>query len=126
MKELNKLQSLLFQVGGLLLVAGAILPMVSELRDYAVLVFSIGVLLFGSMQLLQRYEGRSIVLRRLRRQQIIGIALLAASAALMLMKEYHVGPIAIRGDEWKVTLIVAAILELYTSFRIPAELEKEQ
>lgn len=126
MKELNKLQSLLFQVGGILLVAGAILPMVSELRDYAVLVFSIGVLLFGSMQLLQRYEGRSIVLRRLRRQQIIGIALLAASAALMLMKEYHVGPIAIRGDEWKVTLIVAAILELYTSFRIPAELEKEQ
>lgn len=125
MKELNKLQSLLLQAGGILLVAGAILPMVPELRDYAVLVFGIGVLLFGSMQLLQSYEGRSLVLHRLRRQQIIGIALLAASAALMLMKEYHVGPIAIRGDEWKITLIVAAILELYTSFRIPAELEKE-
>lgn len=125
MKELNKLQSLLLQAGGILLVTGAILPMVPELRDYSVIVFGIGVLLFGSMQLLQRYEGRNIVLRRLRRQQIIGIALLAASAALMLMKEYHVGPIAIRGDEWKITLIVAAILELYTSFRIPTELEKE-
>lgn len=125
MSNNNRLQNIALQVGGILLVTGAILPMVPALHAYAPIVFTIGALLFGSMQILERYEGRNITIRRLRRQQIIGVALLIASAALMLMKEYHVGPIAIRGDEWKITLIVAAILELYTAFRIPTELEKE-
>lgn len=124
MKQLTKFQNLLFQLGGILLVAGAILPMVRELAAYAPIVFSAGALLFGSMQLLQRYDGPNIVVRRLRRQQILGAFFLMFAAALMVMKQYHVGPIPIRGDEWKVALIVAAILELYAAFRIPAELEK--
>ena len=113
------------QVGGILLVAGAIMPMVPAVATYAAMVFTVGALAFGCMQLLQRYDGRSIVIRRLRRQQIIAAFLLMLSAALLIMKQYHVGPIVIRGDEWKITLIVAAILELYTAFRIPQELEKE-
>ncbi len=31
-----------------------------------------------------------------------------------------------RGQEWVVCLAVACVLELYTAFRIPAELEKEK
>lgn len=126
MKQLNTFQNALFIIGGCLLVIGAIMPMVPAVRDYASLVFSAGALLFGSMQLLQRYDGRSIVIRRLRRQQILGAFFLMISAALMIMKTYHVGPIPIRGDEWKVTLIVAAILEFYTAFRLPVEIEKEK
>lgn len=125
MKRLTPFQNLLFQTGGLLLVAGAIMPMVSAIGQYAAAVFSCGALLFGSMQLLQRYDGPNFVIRRLRRQQILGAFLLMISAALMVMKQYRVGPIPIRGDEWKLTLTVAAIVELYTAFRIPQELEKD-
>lgn len=125
MKQLNTFQNALFIIGGCLLVVGAIMPMVPDVRDFAPLAFSAGALLFGCMQLLQRYDGRNIVIIRLRRQQILGAFFLMISAALMIMKTYHVGPIPIRGDEWKVSLIVAAILEFYTAFRLPAELEKE-
>ena len=45
------------------------------------------------------------------------------SACLMLAAESRLLPL--RGGEWKITLAVAAVLELYTAFRLPAELEKE-
>lgn len=119
------LKSILLQMGGILLVAGAILPMVPPLREWAAVTFSAGALLFGSMQLLDRYDGPNFVIRRLRRQQILGAFALMIAAALLVMKTYGVGPVPIRGDEWKIALIVAAILELYTAFRIPQEMEKE-
>lgn len=125
MKHLNTLQTLIFQVGGLLMVAGAVMPIIPALSAWAVVTFTVGALAFGSMQLLQSYDGRNIVIRRLRRQQIIGAFLLMITACLMIMQRYGVGPIPIRGDEWKVTLFVAAILELYTAFRLPQELEKD-
>ncbi len=124
MKQLNNIQNILFQVGGILLVAGAILPMVPALSSHASMVFAIGALLFGSMQMLQRYEGNNFVIKRLRRQQLLGAILLMVTACLMIMKRYQLGPL--RADEWKIVLIVAAILELYTAFRIPYELEKEE
>lgn len=126
MKQLNTLQTLIFQIGGLLMVAGAIMPIIPAVSAWAVVTFTVGALAFGSMQLLQSYDGRSVVIRRLRRQQILAAFLLMITACLMIMKRYGVGPIPIRGDEWKVSLIVAAILEAYTAFRIPAEVEKEE
>lgn len=123
MKPLSHLQSLAFTLGGLLLLAGALLPMVPTLSHYGPYVFSAGALLFGTLQLVQRYDGRSITVRRLRRQQMLGALLLMISACLMLAAESRLLPL--RGGEWKITLAVAAVLELYTAFRLPAELEKE-
>ncbi|MDO5075379.1 MAG: hypothetical protein Q4D66_05850 [Bacteroidales bacterium] len=123
MRPLSTLQSLLYQLGGLLLLAGAVLPLVPSLGLYAPYVFTTGVLMFVSMQLLQRYEGHSVVLRRLRRQQLIGAGLLVLSAAVMWGKWLNIGPL--RGDEWKIVLLIAAVLQLYTAFRIPAQLNKE-
>lgn len=124
MKQLSPLQNILFQTGGILLVAGAIMPMLHAVSSHAAVVFALGALLFGCMQMLQRYKGCNFIVRRLRRQQIFGALLLIVSGGLMVMKQYHLG--RIRGDEWKITLIVAALLELYTAFRIPTELEKEK
>ena len=123
MKPLSHLQTLAFTLGGLLLLAGALLPMVPTLSHYGPYVFSAGALLFGTLQLVQRYDGRSITVRRLRRQQMLGALLLMISACLMLAAESRLLPL--RGGEWKITLAVAAVLELYTAFRLPAELEKE-
>ena len=55
MKPLSHLQSLAFTLGGLLLLAGALLPMVPTLSHYGPYVFSAGALLFGTLQLVQRY-----------------------------------------------------------------------
>ena len=119
-----KIQNFIFQVGGLLLVAGAIMPMIPQIAHFAALCFSIGALCFGGMQMLQRYDGGNLVLRRLFRQQKLGALLIIVSAALMMLPQHF--PQILRGDEWKVTLIVAAVLEVYTAFRIPHEMEKAE
>ena len=124
MKPLSRLQSLAFTLGGLLLLVGALLPMVPSLSDFAPYVFCAGALLFGTLQLVQRYEGRNVTVRRLRRQQMLGACLLMISACLLLVTAFRLLPL--RGGEWKVALAIAAVLELYTAFRLPAELEKEE
>ena len=124
MKPLSQLQSLAFTLGGLLLLVGALLPMVPTLSDFAPYVFCAGALLFGMLQLVQRYEGRNVTVRRLRRQQMLGACLLMISACLLLVTAFRLLPL--RGGEWKVVLAIAAVLELYTAFRLPTELEKEK
>ena len=119
-----KIPNLIFQGGGLLLVAGAIMPMIPQIAHFAALCFSIGALCFGGMQMLQRYDGGNLVLRRLFRQQKLGALLIIVSAALMMLPQHF--PEILRGDEWKVTLIVAAVLEVYTASRIPHEMEKTE
>lgn len=52
-----------------------------------------------------------------RRQQIFGALLLVLTGAFMFFTH---------GNEWIVSLTIAAILELYTSVRIPQEEAKEQ
>ena len=104
-----KIQNFIFQGGGLLLVAGAIMPMIPQIAHFAALCFSIGALCFGGMQLLQRYDGGNLII---------------VSAALMMLPQHF--PEILRGDEWKVTLIVAAVLEVYTAFRIPHEMDKSE
>ena len=74
-----------------------------------------GAVLFGVMQVTDRYTGDSFVVRRLRRQQILAAFLLVLTGVLML---------TLRHNEWVVCLLIAAVIELYTSFRIPKEMEK--
>lgn len=124
MNQLNKFQNFLYGLGGILLLIGAAMPLLPGMLLPGANVFTIGVLFFAPMQMLARYEGKDITVRRLRRQQLIGALLLLVTAGLLLMKAYHVGPL--RGDEWKLTLTIAAILEVYTAFRIPAALQEEQ
>lgn len=73
--------------GGILLVAGALLPLF--LPTVAPYLFALGALLFAPAQIADRYEGRNIIIRRLRRQQVMGALLLVVTAALMFMSAYH-------------------------------------
>lgn len=120
MNKLTSFQVVLMQVGAVLMLAGAAIflfhPQVSTI------VFFLGALAFCSMQLLQRYEGRSFVIRRLRRQQLLGATALLLTPVLMLMQAWRFG--FARRNEWVVCLTVACVLELYTAFRIPAELKR--
>ena len=89
--------------------------MISDTHQYCKRVLASDDL-FAAMQITDTYKGSSFVVKRLRRQQIIGAVLLVAAGILMLV---------LHRNEWMVCLLVAAIFELYTAFRIPKELERD-
>lgn len=83
---------------------------------YAPYVYLVGSFVFGYVQVMNGYSGKSFVLRRLYRQQQIGSILLFMAGILMIV--WH-------NNEWILCLAIAAFLELYTAFRIPQEEKKE-
>lgn len=122
MKKLNNIQTLVFRLGGVLVIVGAMLNPIQQAA--APYVYCLGALMFASMQMLAGYDGSNFVIRRLRRQQIIGALLLLLSGVAMFGNEYHVT--YMQHNEWMIIMLIAAILQLYTAFRIPSELEKEK
>ena len=111
---MNKAYQLSQVVGAVLLLVGAMLQITRwELSPY---LYTIGAVLFAYVQVMSRYEGKNLIIRRLRRQQILGAVLLVFAGVLMFVTKHN---------EWVLSLTIAAILELYTAYRIPSELEKE-
>ena len=102
-------------VGAVLLLVGAMLQITRwELSPY---IYKVGAVMFAYVQVMSRYEGQNLIVRRLRRQQVLGAVLLVFAGVLMFVT---------RHNEWVLCLSAAAVLQLYTAFRIPSELEKEK
>ncbi len=123
MHPLSKLQNAIYAAGGILLVVGIILHTVPGMEQTAPYVYTVGAAAYASMQMLARYDGRNLVIRRLRRQQLFGAILLLLAAPLMFMDVWNVSPLP--GGTWLLLVTIAAIYQLYAAFRIPAELKKE-
>lgn len=121
MKELNKWQVAIQAVGAILVLVGSVVY-ITQWKG-AFYLFATGVICFTSMQWMAGYDGCNLVVRRLRRQQLIGALCMLLSAVAMGMQTFRMG--GTQSNEWIVCLTIAAVLELYTVFRIPAELEKE-
>ncbi len=122
MKQLTPLQNIIFRIGAVLILVGAagfIMYPVAGLY-----VFGIGVLMFTLMQAKTEYQGHNITLLRLRRQQLLACCCYVLSLVMMSMQLFRWGPC--RRQEWVVVLTIGCVLELYTSFRIPQEIEKEK
>lgn len=130
MKQLSKFQSAVFVIGAILMVVGAAAGVVRS--TWAPYVFAPGALLYVSMQLLQRYEGQNLAVRRLRRIMIFSDVLLLATAVLMFASQGN--PLGLDWttylsyvrNNWVVLLLLAAVLQLYTVYRIGSELEREK
>ena len=122
MRELTRGENVCFVAGAVLMLVGLVLFVVHP--RLSLYTYGTGTLLFVLMQLRAEYLGRSFVLRRLRRQQLFACCLFVVTLALLSMQVLEWGPF--RRQEWVVALTIAAVLELYTSFRIPNELSKEQ
>lgn len=129
MRKLNKVQTIVFLAGALLMVIGAGASLLAW--KGAPYVFAVGALAFASMQLLQRYEGNNFVIRRLRRMMILSDVLFLLSALLMFASMgnvfglSHIDYITYIYNKWVLTLLVAALLQLYSTHRIDRELTKE-
>mgnify|MGYP006916039495 CR=1 FL=1 len=126
MKQLSKTQTVIFIVGGLLMVCGAGLSLFRLAA--APYVYSLGALGFVSMQMLQRYEGNSVTVRRLRRIMLLSDVLFLAATVLMFASMGnplgidHITYITYIYNKWVVVLLIAAVLQLYSTHRIGSEL----
>ena len=129
MRQLNKTQNFIFLAGALVMVVGTIASVL--MWKYAPYVFTVGALAFTSMQFLQRYEGTNFVIRRLRRMMLLSDFLFLLSALLMFASMGNVfglsqiDYITYIYNKWVLTLLVAALLQLYSTHRIDRELTKE-
>mgnify|MGYP006918550603 FL=1 len=112
---MSKYYSAIATVGSVALLLGAALQ-ITQLA-WAPYLYLIGAIMFAYVQVMSGYEGKNIIIRRLRRQQIIGATLLVVAGVMMILW---------KRNEWVVCLTIAAVLEMYTVFRIPQEEEKEK
>lgn len=88
MRQLSKLQSTLFLLGGVLMVVGAGLYVFLLIQKVASVMFLVGALLFATMQMAQRYEGTSFVIRRLRRVMFLADVCFVLASLLMIEQVY--------------------------------------
>ena len=112
---MSKIYQIIQGVGAVLLLVGAMLQITRW--ELSPIIYTLGAVMFAYVQVMSRYEGKNLILRRLRRQQILGAVLLVFAGVLMFVTKHN---------EWVLCLTIAAVLELYTAFRIPSELEKEK
>ena len=106
---MKQLVPALFAVGAIMALTGAAVYITGW--NYAPYIYTIGA---GFIALA---KGKSKILKRLRIQQIFGALALILTGAFMFTT---------RGNEWIACLTIAAVLELYTAFRIPQEEAKEE
>lgn len=129
MRELNKIQTAIFLLGGILMAIGAGTTLLGW--GSAPYIFAIGALGFSSMQMLQRYEGPSFTIRRLRRMMLLSDVLFLVAALLMFASKgnflglSYITYIEYVYNKWVIVLLIAALLQLYSMHRIGSELEKE-
>ena len=129
MKQLSRVESAIFLLGGLLMVMGAGTSLLAWAG--APYVFALGALCFTAMQMKQRYDGQNVTIRRLRRMMLISDVLFLVSALLMFASQRnifgldHITYLQYVYQKWVVTLLIAAILQLYSYHRIGQELVKE-
>lgn len=122
MKTLTRMENFLFRLGAVLMLCGLAVRMFDA--RIGLYVYGIGVLLFCLMQVRAEYLGRDTVIVRLRRQQLLACVFFLLSVACMSMQVLNYG--ILRRIEWVVALAIGCVLELYTAWRIPAELEKSK
>lgn len=98
-------------------------------------VFLTGTLLFGVMQMLQTYEGDDLTLRRLKKIQSLGDLLFILSGILMVDSAWgffrnlftsYLDYLNYVYNKWVVLLLIAVVLEVYTTHRIDHEVSKKK
>ena len=112
---MSKYNSILSGIGAVLLFAGLAIKITNWV--FAPYIYLVGAILFAYVQVMDSYDGNNVIIKRLRRQQILGASILVLTGVIMLLFHHN---------EWIASLAIASILELYTAFRIPQEMEKEK
>ena len=135
MKQLNKLQSILYAVGGALMVIGAGCFAFMWQQQAVCWLYLVGATLFCLMQSMQTYEGTDFVVRRLKRIQAVANIFFMLAGILMVDTAYmffrllfdsSIAYVDYLYNKWVVLLLIAALLEIYTMHRIDHEMKKDK
>ena len=138
MKQLTKVESIVYLLGGITMVAGAGLYAFLLIQPIACWLMLVGAILFALMQSRQRYLGTVLAIRRLRKiMSLAGWGFILAGI-FMVEDAYHfLRPIftgsldgyssyvSIFHHNWVILLLISAIIEMYTTHRISYELKRE-
>ena len=138
MKQLTKVESIVYLLGGITMVAGAGLYAFLLVQPIACWLMLVGAILFALMQSRQRYLGTALAIRRLRKiMSLAGWGFILAGI-FMVEDTYHfLRPIftgsldgyssyvSIFHHNWVILLLISAVIEMYTTHRISYELKRE-
>lgn len=80
-------------------------------------LYVVSAIVLAVSQFFLRERGGDFVLRRLVVQQLLGALVLVVAGVLMFTHTRN---------EWMVAMFIGALLQLYTAYRIPQELEKQK
>ena len=128
MRQLNKIEITILLFGAVMMVIGSGANIFAQ--PWAPYVFGMGTVGYVLMQLKQKYEGSNVAIKRLRRMVIISDVCLLLAAVMMfanmdnLFRLDAFTYIKYVHNNWVVVLLVAAMLQLYTSHRISKEILK--
>ena len=140
MRQLSKIQSIILLIGATLMAVGAcsfvvlFQGKVMNWANVASWVYLAGALLFAAMQIQQKYEGTNFAIKRLRKIVFFSHILFILAGVLMVDSVHHfLRPlfssqyeyITYAYNKWVVLLMIAAIVQIYTTHRISSELKKE-
>ena len=134
MKQLSKLQSVVFLLGGALMVIGVGSFVLLFYQSVACWIFLTGAILFAAVQLMQTYESDSITIKRLKRIQNLSDILFIVAGIILTDTVYgffrdffsnYENYVTYLYNKWVVVLFLATLLELYTVHRIDYELSKK-
>lgn len=134
MKQLSRIQNIIFLVGGVLMVVGAGCFAFMWQQEVMCWIYLAGAVMFATMQMMQTYEGNNITVRRLKKIMTTADIFFVLSGILMVDNAYrfmqqvftnYVAYFQYVFNKWVLLLLVAAVLEIYTMHRISAELSKE-
>ena len=134
MKKLNKIESILFMLGGMLMVTGIgcyVFMLAPSITCWLALT---GSILFSTLHMMQAYEGSQLAIKRLKRILNIADLLFVIAGILIVDCTYNFLQPAFENQEsyityvynkWVLLLLIAAILEVYATHRIDYLLKKQ-
>ena len=134
MKKLNKIESILFMLGGMLMVTGIGCYVFMLAPSITCWIALTGSILFSTLHMMQVYEGSQLAIKRLKRILNIADLLFVIAGILIVDSTYNFLRPAFENQEsyityvynkWVLLLLIAAILEVYATHRIDYLLKKQ-
>lgn len=135
MKKLNKIESILFMLGGMLMVTGIGCYVFMLAPSITCWIALTGSILFSTLHMMQAYEGSQLAIKRLKRILNIADLLFVIAGILIVDSTYNFLRPAFENQEsyityvynkWVLLLLIAAILEVYATHRIDYLLKKQE
>ncbi len=134
MKKLNKIESILFMLGGMLMVTGIGCYVFMLAPSITCWIALTGSILFSTLHMMQAYEGSQLAIKRLKHILNIADLLFVIAGILIVDSTYNFLRLAFENQEsyityvynkWVLLLLIAAILEVYATHRIDYLLKKQ-